>query len=81
MVVSVSEVKKKFSKIMRLLEKGEEKEVIVCSRGKPIMRMTPVASSFPKKRPFGILKGKYPNACNQDFFALDDEIADDFEGE
>ena len=32
-------------------------------------------------RPFGILKDKYPDISEEDFFALDEEIAKDFEGE
>ncbi len=81
MVVNVYEAKTNMSKLMRLLESGEEKEIIVCNRGTPILRWVPFANPVASPRPFGILKGKYPASNPQTFFELDGEIASEFEDE
>ena len=81
MIVNIYEAKTNMSKLMHLLESGQEKEIIVCNRGKPVLRWTPITASEMKPRPFGILKNKYPNIDSYDFFALDEEIAAEFEGE
>ena len=81
MVVNVYEAKTNMSKLMRLLETGQEKEIIVCNRGTPVLRWVPINSPSANPRPFGILKGKYPESDPKLFFELDDEIAEEFEGE
>ena len=77
MVVSISEAKANMSKLMRLLETGQEKEIIVCKRGTPVFRWE-LISEDEEPRPFGIYKDKYPKASGTDFFALDEEIAAEF---
>ena len=77
MYVNITEAKNNISKLMRLLEIGQEKEIIICKRGTPIMRWMPIANT----RPFGVPKGKYPKSDPNLFFALDEEIAREFEGE
>ena len=80
MVVNIYEAKTNMSKLMHLLETGEEKEISVCNRGKPILRWVPFQGEEKATRPFGIYKGKYPQNTS-DFFELDQEIAEEFEGE
>ena len=81
MVVNVYEAKTNMSKLMHLVESGQEKEIIVCNRGNPVLRWVPIAASSQNPRPFGILKGKYPKSDLGSFFELDEEIAKEFEGE
>ena len=81
MVVNVYEAKTNMSKLMRLLETGKEKEIIVCNRGTPVLRWVPVSASASPSRPFGIYKGKYPASSDEGFFDLDETIASEFLGE
>lgn len=76
--VNVLEAKTNFSKLLSLLESGEEKEVIICKHDKPIATMTKIPDFNVSKR-IGIAEGKliYPDDIN----AMDDEIADMFYGE
>jgi len=80
MVVNVYEAKTNMSKLMRLLESGQEKEIIVCNRGTPVLRWVPISNQTANPRRFGILKGRYPESDPQSFFELDEEIAKEFEG-
>ena len=81
MVVNIYEAKTNMSKLMHLLETGQEKEIIVCNRGTPVLRWVPITNPSDNPRRFGILKGKYPETEAQQFFELDEEIATEFEGE
>lgn len=75
--VNVLEAKTKFSKLLALLESGDEEEVIVCRHDKPVAKMTLVPKVDVSKR-IGIAKGKliYPDDINE----MDDEIAAMFYG-
>ena len=81
MVINIYEAKTNMSKLLHLLESGQEKEIIVCNRGKPVLRWLPILDFPNEKRPFGIWKDKYQTKEENDFFALDDEIAREFEGD
>ncbi len=81
MTVNVYEAKTNLSKLMQLLESGAEKEIIFCNRGKPIARCVPISPAPEEPRPFGVLKGKNAKGSKTDFFELDQEIANEFEGE
>lgn len=81
MVVNIYEAKTNMSKLMRLLESGEEKEIIVCNRGIPVLRWVPINKESQSRRKFGILKDKYPVSEPSLFFSLDEEIAVELEGE
>lgn len=76
MLVNMTEAKTNFSKIIHSLETGVEKEVIICKRGKPVVRCVPISPLDGEKRPFGIYKDKYKTAS--DFFELDVEILKEF---
>ena len=78
MIVNVTEAKTNMSKLMHLLQQGEEKEIIVCNRGTPIVRWLAISPSYEDSRPFGLYKEKYPESEKEDFFALDEEIAKEF---
>ena len=79
MTVNIYEAKTNMSRLTKLLESGQEKEIIVCNRGKPVLRWTAVFEEPKQARPFGILKDKY-RPSDADFFALDEEIASEFGG-
>ena len=80
MIVNINEAKANMSKLMHLLQTGQEKEIIVCRRGTPVVRWVSATNSPANPRRFGILNGKYPETDPQSFFELDEEIAKDFEG-
>ena len=80
MLVNITDAKNNMAELMRLLETGEEKEIIVCKHGKPMVRWMPFAPAEEEPRPFGLLKEKYPDVDPNHFFDLDEEIALEFEG-
>ena len=77
MWINVQIAKTDFSKLIQLLETGQEESIIVTKNEKPIVIMTP----YPKK-PFtnriGIAKGKFHDPENFDKY--DDDIASLFSG-
>ena len=81
MLLNIYEAKTNFSKIIQSLETGLEKEVIICNRGKPVVRCTPISAFDENKRPFGIWKDKYAAPSDSDFFELDETIAKEFNGD
>ena len=54
--VNIHEAKTHFSKLLARVSAGEE--IVIARAGKPVARLTPIASSTPKKRVPGIDKGK-----------------------
>ena len=78
MLVNMNEAKTNFSKIIHSLETGVEKEVIICKRGKHVVRCVPISPLDGEKRPFGIYKDKYNTKPTSDFFELDEEILKEF---
>ena len=74
MTINVTKAKTNLSKLIKLLESGQEREIIVCKWGKPILRWTLFSETT---RPFGMLKNEYPQN-DSDFFSLDGEIASEF---
>ena len=71
--MNVLEAKTNFSKIIALLERKEENEVIVARAGKPVVKI--VLYEEPKNfdQIFGIAAGKF--TVPDDFDEPDDEIA------
>ncbi len=81
MVVNIYEAKTNLSQFIQLLLSGQEKEIIICNRGKPVVRCSALSSPTQEARPFGVYKDRYPKVEEDDFFALDEEIAKEIEGE
>lgn len=79
-VRNVSEAKAELSKLLVLVENGEE--VIISRAGKPVAKLTLIEQQ-PSPRKFGALEGKWilPDDFDEQFKALDQEIADMFYGE
>lgn len=78
--VNVLEAKTNFSKLLALLESGDEEEVIVCRHDKPVAKMTLVPKVDVSKR-IGIAKGKFSVPDDFDDDALNTEIAEMFYGD
>ena len=77
MWINVQIAKTDFSKLIQLLETGQEESIIVTKNEKPIVIMTP----YPKKpvtNRIGIAKGKFHDPENFDKY--DDDIASLFSG-
>ena len=71
--MNVLEAKTNFSKIIAMLERGEEKEVIVARAGKPVVRITLCEQQKSFDQIFGIAKGKF--VLPDDIDECNDEIA------
>ncbi len=70
--VNVLEAKTNFSKLLKMLEDGVEKEVIVARSGKPVAKITLMPKVDVSKR-IGLFKGKF--VCPEDIDDCNDEIA------
>lgn len=71
--MNVLEAKTNFSKIIALLERKEESEVIVARAGKPVVKIVLYEEPKSFDKIFGIAKGKF--VVPDDFDEPDDEIA------
>ena len=70
--MNVLEAKTNFSKIIAMLERKEEKEVIVARAGKPVVKITWIEQEDVSKR-IGIAEGKF--TVPDDFDECNEEIA------
>ena len=74
--VNIHQAKTQLSKLIEAAEQGEE--VIIARAGKPVVRLVPVGTARPRRRP-GSLEGQL--LISEDFDApLPDNILDAFEG-
>jgi len=69
--MNVLEAKTNFSKIIAMLERKEEKEVIVARAGKPVVKISLCEEPKRFERVFGIAKGKFEmpediDECNEE---------------
>ena len=71
--MNVLEAKTNFSKIIALLERKEENEVIVARAGKPVVKIVIYEEPKSFDQIFGIAAGKF--TVPDDFDEPDDEIA------
>ena len=71
--MNVLEAKTNFSKIIALLERKEEKEVIVARAGKPVVKITLYEEPDDISKRIGVAAGKF--VVPDDFDEPDDEIA------
>ncbi|MBP5568583.1 MAG: hypothetical protein J6X54_05100 [Treponema sp.] len=71
--MNVLEAKTNFSKIIALLERREEKEVIVARAGKPVVKITLYEDPDDISKRIGVAAGKF--VVPDDFDEPDDEIA------
>lgn len=71
--MNVLEAKTNFSKIIALLERREEKEVIVARAGKPVVKITLYEEPDDISKRIGVAAGKF--VVPDDFDEPDDEIA------
>ena len=78
MRINVQVAKTDFSKLIQLLETGQEESIIVTKNEKPIVIMTPYPKKTVKNR-IGIAEVKFHDPENFDKY--DDEIASLFSGE
>ena len=80
MQVNMFEAKSDLSKLIRMLESGEEQEIVVARNGEPVAKLLPLGKRDAQKR-IGIGKKKYPHLAKEEFLSMenltkyDDEIA------
>ena len=70
--MNVLEAKTNFSKIIAMLERKEEKEVIIARAGKPVVKIIAIEKEDVSKR-IGVAKGKF--SIPDDFDESNEEIA------
>lgn len=75
MAVSLREAKRHLSRLVDRAAAGEE--IVIARSGKPVARLVPLAPAIPD-RTLGLMTGMI--TVGPDFDAVDDEIADLFEG-
>ncbi|MBQ6735461.1 MAG: hypothetical protein IJR00_11225 [Lachnospiraceae bacterium] len=75
--VNMLEAKTNLSRLVAMLENGEENVIYVARNGKPVVQMTLSGGEVPVRR-LGVAKGVF--TCPKEFDAWDDEISDMFEG-
>lgn len=71
--MNVLEAKTNFSKIIAMLERKEEKEVIVARAGKPVVKITLCDDGEDVSKRIGIAEGKF--VLPDDIDEYNDEIA------
>lgn len=71
--MNVLEAKTNFSKIIAMLERKEEKEVIVARAGKPVVKITLCEDREDVSKRIGIAEGKF--VLPDDIDEYNDEIA------
>ena len=71
--MNVLAAKTNFSKIIALLERKEEKEVIISRAGKPVAKIVLYEEPFDVSKRIGVAEGKF--VVPDDFDEPDDEIA------
>ena len=74
-LVNVHQAKTQFSKLLDQVEAGDE--IIISRYGKPVAKITSIASELPPRKP-GALKGKIWIADN--FGEFDEELEEMFYG-
>ena len=75
MQVNILEAKTDLSRLIRLVETGQEESVIIARYGKPVVKLT-AYSDVPVDRRIGIAKGKLKSPADLDKY--NDEITDLF---
>ena len=74
--VNMLEAKTDLSKLVRLLETGQEEMILIARNGTPVVEMK-LAQKKPVPKRIGVAKGKLHSP--EDFDKWDDEIAEAFE--
>ena len=77
MQVSIHEAKTNLSNLVRFIETGKEKSVIIARYGKPVVKMV-MYDEVPVTKRIGVAKGKLKSPENLDQY--NDEIAAMFGG-
>lgn len=77
MQINIPEAKTDLSKLIRLIETGQEERIIIARHGKPVAEMKVYRQGSVSKR-IGIAKGKLKSPDNLDQY--NDEIAEMFGG-
>lgn len=77
MQVNILEAKTKLSNLVRLVETGKEKEIIISRYGKPVVKMV-IYNGGPVSKRIGVAKGKLKSPDDLDKY--NDEIAAMFGG-
>jgi prevent-host-death family protein len=75
--VNMREAKSQLSRLVKAVESGAEKEIVITRNGKPVARIVSLErkpESKPKRR-LGLMEGKFADFTLEEFNAPDAEIA------
>ena len=79
--VNMLEAKTRLSRLVELVERGAEREIIIARNGKPAARLVAVGAASRRPRRLGLLEGVYPETTQEDLDRDNDAIAHLFRGE
>ena len=70
-MVNVFEAKSTLSKLIGRIETGKDQDIVIARNGRPVARLTQLASSRPGKR-IGVAKGRFkvPDSIDTDNAAI-----------
>ena len=77
--VNMLEAKTNLPRLVRLIETGEEDEVIICRNGEPVAKL--IKYEKPKNKRIGIAKGFFNSLSLEEFNSMNEEIEKEFYGE
>lgn len=75
--INMLDAKSSLSRLVKAIEEGEEREIIIARNGRPVARLVPIQTS-PVGQRIGIARGKFEVPDNID--AHHDEVAELFLG-
>lgn len=78
--VDVRDAQRQLHRLVGLLARGTETEIVISRSGHPVAKLVPVAESIPAGRRLGLLAGQFPRMSLKAFNADDDAIAASFHG-
>ena len=74
-VISISEAKSNFSRLIAAIETGREAEIVIARNGRSVARLVPMAAPSGASRRLGLLAGKYAPMTLEEFDAENERIA------
>jgi len=80
-VVNMQEAEANLSRLLETIEMGQAQEIVIARNGRPVARLVPLAETNPGARRLGLLEGKYATYSQDEFDAVNDQVAAMFYGE
>ncbi|HLW89784.1 MAG TPA: type II toxin-antitoxin system prevent-host-death family antitoxin [Roseiarcus sp.] len=75
LTVDLNEAQASLSRLVALVESGEEAEIVITRSGKPVARLLPAPARGKAGRRLGLLEGQFPSTTQEEFDADNTRIA------